>query len=242
MFVFPAFFCKAVALFLVGLYSVGLPVKIRGRALSGRITVTAHSGCMDLPDNSIEAMESGVRAGARIVEFDLQFSADGTPVLSHNVPDPETSYVTLEDAFAFLAKHPGVQANVDVKSTAYLEKVPTLAEQAGVTERIFFTGIRENDVATVREKCPGIPYYLNTDVSADEDLNALAEKTASLGAVGVNLYWEYTSPELVNVFHKHKMPVSVWTVDDAEETLRLAVYGVDNITSRRPDIVCERIR
>lgn len=242
MSVFPAFFYKALALFLVGLYSVGLPVKVRGRSLSGKITVTAHSGCMELPDNSIEAMESGVKAGARIVEFDLQFSADGSPVLSHDVPAPEASYVTLEEAFAFLAEHPDVRANVDVKSTTYLEKVSTLAEQAGVTERIFFTGIRENDVATVREKCPGIPYYLNTDVSEDEDLNALAEKTASLGAAGVNLYWKNASPELVSVFHRHGLPLSVWTVNDAKDVMKLAVYGVDNITSRRPDIVCERIR
>ena len=75
-------------------------------------TVTAHSGSMGFPDNSIEAMEAGVRAGAAIVEFDLRFTKEGEPVLSHDAPRGECA--TLGDAFAFLAAHPDVLANVDI--------------------------------------------------------------------------------------------------------------------------------
>ena len=237
-----AFFYKTVALLLAGLYAAGLPVKVRGKALSGSVTVTAHSGCMGMPDNSIEAMEAGVAAGAGIVEFDLNFTADGTPVLSHDAPAPDGDYVTLAEAFAFLAAHPGVLANVDVKNTAYLEKVPPLAEQAGVTDRIFFTGITENDVPAAREKCPGIPYYLNTDVTEDADLDALLEKTKALGAVGLNIHYESATPLLIRLFHKNGMPVSVWTVNEPKAVFRLALYGVDNITTRSPDVVCGLIK
>ena len=233
---------KAVAFALSGLYSIGLPVRVHGKPLAGSITVTAHSGCMALADNSLEAMAAGVEAGAQIVEFDLNYTADGSPVLSHDTPREEETYVTLAQAFAFLLEHPGIQANVDVKDTAYLEKVPDLAAQAGVTEQIFFTGIEEKDVAAVREKCPGIPYYLNASVSENEDLNALAEKVASLGAVGLNTHWKDASPALIRVFHKNGMPVSVWTVNEVKDVYRAAIYGADNITTRRPDIVCSLIR
>ena len=237
-----AVFYKIAAFFLALIYTVGLPVRIHGRPLSGSVTVTAHSGCLDFADNSIEAMKAGIDAGARIVEFDLNYSADGTPVLSHDTPDKEGDCVTLEEAFAFLAERPGILANVDVKNTVMLEKVPVLAEQAGVLERIFFTGIGENDIETVKEKCPGIPYYLNTGISEDEDFAALARKTAGLGAVGININWNDASPELIRVFHKNGMPVSVWTVNEGKSIVKMAVYGADNITTRRPDIACGIIR
>ena len=235
-------FYKAVALALSGHYSIGLPVKIHGRPLAGRITVTAHSGCLGLADNSIEAMAAGVEAGAQIVEFDLNYTADGTPVLSHDSPQEGETYVTLAQAFAFLREYPDIQANVDVKNTAYLEKVPVLAAQAGVTEQIFFTGIEEEDVAAVKEKCPGLPYCLNAGVSEEDDLNALAEKVAALGAVGLNTYWSNATPELIRVFHKKGMPVSVWTVNEVKTVFRVALYGADNITTRSPDLVCSLIK
>ncbi len=233
------FFCKIISFLLAGLFSIGLPVKIHGRPLSGSITVTAHSGCLDLPDNSVEAMKAGVEAGALIIEFDLNFTADGTPVLSHEAPDEDGEYVTLEEAFAFLAEHPGILANVDVKSTEHMEAVPSLAEKAGILDRIFFTGIEEDDIPAVREKCPGIPYYLNMEIQEDDDFQALAEKTASLGAAGININWKSASPGLVSVFHKNGLPVSVWTVNEEEKVLRVALFGVDNITTRRPDIACK---
>ena len=236
------FLYRATALMLSGLTSIGLPVRIHGKPLAGRITVTAHSGCMELADNSIEAMAAGVEAGAQIVEFDLNYTADGSPMLSHDSPREGETYVTLAQAFAFLHEHPEIRANVDVKDTAYLEKVPELAAQAGVMEQIFFTGIEEKDVAAVREKCPGLPYYLNAGVSEDEDLNALAEKVAVLGAVGLNTNWSNATPELIRVFHKNGMPVSVWTVNEPKDVYRVALYGADNITTRRPDLVCRLIK
>lgn len=80
-------------------------------------TVTAHTGCFGLKENSIEAIEAGIKAGAQIVEFDLQFTDSGEPVLSHDVP--EEACVPLSDAFACLQKHPHIRANIDVKNTAH---------------------------------------------------------------------------------------------------------------------------
>ena len=222
-------------------YRKGQPVSLLGGSLSGGVTVTAHSGCMSLPDNSLEAMAAGIEAGAGIVEFDLNYTADGTPVLSHDKPADGSSCVTLAEAFAFLAQHKGVQANVDVKSTERLELVPPLAAQAGVMEQIFFTGVREQDVAAVREKCPGFPYYLNTSVHRGDDLKALVKKTAALGAVGLNINWKSASPKLIRAFHQKGMPVSVWTVNRAARAIEMALLGADNITSRRPDLVCRLI-
>ena len=42
---------------------------------------------------------------------------------------------------------------------------------------------------------------------------------------------------MVKAFHDKGMPVSVWTVNDEKNAAKYAAMGVDNITSRRPDMV-----
>lgn len=198
-------------------------------------TVTAHSGSMDLPDNSIEAMEAGVRAGAQIVEFDLQYNAAGEPVLSHDAPAGKC--VTLSDAFAFLAAHPDVRANVDVKDTSHLECVEPLAKEAGVLDRIFFTGLFEQDIPVAREKCPSVPYYLNTSISRFANIRKLAAKVRELGALGVNINKRNLSPRLTRIFHNEGLLVSVWTVNKEREAQYALMLRPDNVTTRRPDMV-----
>ena len=65
--------------------------------LPAGFTYTAHTGCMDTDDNSLESIEKGAEYGADIVEFDLNFTADNTPVLCHD--EPKGGEVTLEEAF-----------------------------------------------------------------------------------------------------------------------------------------------
>lgn len=202
-------------------------------------TVTAHSGSMGLPANSIEAMEAGVAAGAQIVEFDLRYTADGEPVLSHDAP--KDGCVPLREAFAFLTSHPDVRANVDVKSTAYLECVEPLAREMDVLERIFFTGVRESDVPTVREKCPAVPYYLNVKVPFYTDIEKLAEKTRALGAIGVNVSARYLSARLTRTCRAYGLLTSVWTIDSIKKARRVLSMQPDNVTSRRPDRIVSLI-
>ena len=215
-----------------------------------QFTVTAHSGSMGLPDNSIEAMAAGVAAGADIVEFDLRFSRRGEPVLSHDAPCGEP--VTLSAAFAFLAAHPGVRANVDVKDTSGLGLVAPLALEYGVPDRLFYTGVGANDAAAVREKSPEIPFYLNTAVQDDADANlripledlyiALAKKTKALGAVGINIFHGHLTPLLLEVFRREGLPVSVWTVNDPKDIARVVPLAPNNVTTRRPDLVLAAVR
>lgn len=227
------------ALLLSLLYMAALPLSFLWAPvpteppLHGSVTVTAHTGYMGLAENSVAAMEAGVAAGAEIIEFDLHFRADGTPVLSHYDPG-ENDCATLADAFAFLAAHPDRKANVDVKSTAFLEKVQPMAQEAGVLEQLFFTGLDETAIPAAAQACPDIPYYLNVKVTADEDYAALAEKAAALGAVGVNLDHRDASIPLVSAMHAKGLLVSVWTIENPQDAVRAIRMGADNITTLRP--------
>lgn len=207
------------------------------KALPDGVKYTAHTGCVNTPDNSLESIEAGVKFGAGIVEFDVRFH-NGDIVLSHD--EPKGGEVTIEQAFLKVKEYEKLMVNVDVKSTKELHIVQDIAEKTGVLDRIFFTGIFEDDTETVKRECPLITYYLNTDVlpkskHTPEYLQSLVDKVKNCGAVGINFNKKNASKELVDAFHDAGLKVSIWTVSKEPEMYKILSLCPDNITTRRPD-------
>lgn len=203
-------------------------------------TVTAHTGCCKTPDNSLESIEAAVKHSADTVEFDLQFTADGEPVLSHDAPKGDN--VTLDEAFRKISTYKNITVNVDVKTTTDLGKVRELADKHGITQRVFFTGIFEDTVDTVKKDCPGIPYFLNVKVNKNQSreyLGSLVKKVKDCGAVGINFNKKSATKELVEIFHENGLLVSIWTAKTTLDIYRILALSPDNITTRRPDLTAK---
>lgn len=208
--------------------------------LPENFTYTAHTGCVGTADNSLESIEAAVRNGADVVEFDLNFTSDGEPVLAHDAPKGDE--VTLDEAFEMVSRYEGLQVNIDIKSTQALDKVKPLAVKHGVADRIFYTGVAEEFLEAVKADCDGVPYYLNVDVKDNTDeeyIFSLVEKVKNSGAVGINFKKNNASKKLVDAFHENGLLVSVWTADSTRDIYRLLVMSPDNITTRRPDTMAE---
>lgn len=208
-------------------------------------TVTAHTGCLGTKANSIEAILKGVEAGADIIEFDLNFDSDGNPLLSHDAP--KGGEVTLDEAFAVLAKYDGLKANVDVKTVDKIEKIVSLAKKFNVLDRIFFTGVHEGFVEAVKTRVPEVEYYLNMNVfpekqQTEEYQLSLVNKVKECGAVGINFHKDNATTALVDVFHNNGLLVSIWTVDEEEEMHRILSLSPDNITTRYPNVLANIIK
>lgn len=215
-------------------------VDFSGYELPEGFTLTAHTGCEGTEDNSLDSIIAGAKEGADIVEIDLHFLDDGTPVMSHDKPDEKTA-VPLESAFSLLADL-DVKMNVDVKDTKNLPAVVSLAEKLGVTDKIFFTGIEEKDVEAVKRDAPGVPYYLNFSVDKKKNtdlfyLDSLVEKVKGNGAVGINMNYKAASGELVGVFRKEGLLVSLWTANSKKTMGSCLSYAPDNITTRKPSML-----
>ena len=199
---------------------------------------TAHTGCMGTDDNSVSSIETGIANGADIVEFDLNFTNSGEPVLSHDAP--KGNEVTLEEAFKKISEYNNIKVNVDIKNTDNLSIVLPLAEKYGIADRIFFTGVKDEFLDDVRAYGKNVPYYLNVDVKPaykhnDEYLQSLVDKVRQSGAIGINFNKKNASADLVNAFHSKGLLVSIWTVDDEYNMYRILSYKPDNITTRNPD-------
>lgn len=199
-------------------------------------TVTGHTGCMGTKANSLESIVTAAQSGATIVEFDLRYSADGTPVLSHDAP--VGGEVTLDEAFATVKGFADLQVNVDVKDTSHLEKVLPLAEKHGLTDRFFYTGIFEKDVDAVKQKSPCVKYYLNAKVrklQTKRYLRSLVKRIQDCGALGINFNHKNATKKLLDTFRSNGLQVSVWTVDKPDDMRRVIALSPDNITTRHPD-------
>ena len=198
-------------------------------------TLTAHTGCEGTADNSLEAIQKGFDCGADTVEFDVNFTPDGVPVLAHDTAADST--VSLAEAFELISGLPKLTVNVDCKTTENLRAISELAEQYGVKDRIFFTGIEEKDVPAVKEQTPDITYWLNIKFKKSKDkayLNSIADKVISLGAVGLNINHKNCSKEVIDLFHERGLLVSIWTIKTEYDMIRALNLGADNITTRKP--------
>ncbi len=206
---------------------------------------TAHTGCCGTDDNSLESITVGVENGAGIVEFDLNFDKEETPILCHD--GPVGGEVTLEEAFKEVAKHKGLRVNVDAKSTKNLAEVQRLASKYNILDRIFFTGITEYDVDVVKMSCPAVDYYLNIAVDKPKEqtsdyIQSLIKKVKRCGAIGINFNKDSATKELVEAFHESGLLVSIYTVDDEVEMYKILSYAPDNVTTRNPHILAEALK
>lgn len=228
---------------LIADFSRYLNFKNSATPLPGGFTYTGHTGCNDTVDNSLESIEVAVKHGVDIVEFDIYHNGKEY-VLSHN--KPVGGEITLKEAFLKIKEYDGLKANVDVKDDSHIELVQELAKETGVIDRIFFTGVTVNEAKNVSEKCPEISYYLNMkitkpkkDIAVKNYLESITEKVERYGAVGINISKGQVYPELVEYCHEKNLLVSVWTVNKKKEMYRVLSYGVDNVTTRQPDILKE---
>ena len=213
-------------------------IKSNPLVLSSNFTVTAHAGAMNLPDNSAPALLAAVYAGFDVVEMDLSYRPDGTPVIIHNPSPGQEEGLLLDDAFAIVALNGKTAVNLDNKSVANLPEVYRLIVKHGLLNRVFFTGVDEGIAALINAQCP-VPYYLTCSIDQNmlgsrEYALALADRAIAGGFIGINCDFSEISRTVVDVTHEKGLLVSVWTVNENIDMYRMLALSVDNITTRNP--------
>ena len=211
-------------------------------ALPEHFTLTAHSGCMGTKDNSVESINVGFEH-ADIVEVDVAFAADGTPVMFHG-PIPPSDAVPLAKAFELLAQRPEKKMNLDLKRFHRTAAVQALAEAYGVLGQVFFTGVRKGKVAVVHKGAPKIPYFLNCEIlpllkSRKGYAAHLVRVIRRCGAIGLNANYGNTTETIVTEMHSAGLLVSLWTVNSKAAMESVLQLAPDNMTTRQPDLAAE---
>lgn len=226
-----------------------------------RPLLVAHAGCMNTAPNSLESIDAARAAGAQAVEFDVQSTADGYPLLTHDprvrLPDGRTP-ATRELRYADLeygrwiaddAMRPpasleqvlarcrdlGLLLNLDIKD---LQALPRVSEAVTAHRScVFFTGIPVHRLATLDRSVPGSVLVNLPERIRPGSLTEILDTVVRWGAQGINLDFRALSTELLETARSRMLTVAAWTVDGVPDIVRTIEFDVDVITSSYPDRV-----
>lgn len=206
-------------------------------------TVTFHAGALFTEPNTVESVKKAIEEKAEIIELDVSFDDNRTPVMIHKESPKIGEGVYLYKAFELVRDAKNVRLNLDLKSLKGLDELEAILKKYNIHERAFFTGVSADWVSAVKSESE-CAYWLNYEISKDERTERSAAEEAarlcaSLGAVGMNCEFKGASKLFCDVMHENSLAVSLWTPDAKEDILTALSFGADNITTRRPDIFRE---
>ncbi len=138
--------------------------------------ITAHSGCDNTPDDSLESVAQGIESGADIVEVDVRMNRDGVLVLSHD-SEPGRYYSdlpALEAAFEIIQAVEGIGINCDVKEALAIPAVLDLTNRLRFPrERLYLSG---SVTPEVLRNISDLPRRCHVLWNLEEMLRPLAEE------------------------------------------------------------------
>lgn len=218
--------------------------------------VIAHRGASaEAPENSLEALELGMRLGAAAIELDVRRTADGALLVIHDptldrttdasgrIADftrAELADVRLSNGAPIpelgdvLRRFEGVEITVDVKETEAAADVVALVRELGRVEHTVLYVEQGTDTPAFRE-------YEGRRATSTEQATRLALQPDWLSSaapreipevIHTPLEWRgvpIVTQAFVRRVNNAGRSVQVWTIDDAETAERLADWGSDGI-------------
>lgn len=203
--------------------------------------MTSHSGALDTKPNTLESIEVLLKNDSQCVEFDLTFRPDGTPCIIHKKNPAQNEGEELEPVLEAISNYDGCRVNLDVKNFSNLTVIDDLLKKYNLFERSFYTGVFEKQ-AEILKNSSELPFYINRFIpiykkNSEKYMQWLSEKIIGLGALGINCQYGFVSDTMCNILHKNGLLVSAWTADKINVQCSLLAKGVDNITTRHPDML-----
>lgn len=206
-----------------------------------KMTITAHSGAYDTPDNTMQFVRTALALSPDLIEIDVRCRPDGSLAISHDAIESNFDGEDMSLVFEAVAKT-NVGINLDIKQIETLPKVFELLKKYKLTKQVYMTGVSDGDWQRAQRDCPGIPYF--TNISPDtlqlgniSYCQQLVSRLKDTGSLGVNCHFSCANAALSRLLHENGLLLSVWTVNDSEDIARILSIHPDNITSRKPDRV-----
>ena len=236
-----------------------------------RALVVAHRGAsVEQPENTLEAFEAAIDAGADAVEFDVRLTADGVPVVMH---DPDVSRTTsgqglvseltveeirklgvpsLEETLDCLAGRAG--ADIELKNEPHepgyvaggapaLEATVDMLDRTGFPGPLLLSSFDPDTLRRSRQLRPDISTGLLT--SADTDAAAASEAASQDDHPWVLPFVAQVlnaGPSFVERVHRSGMRLGIWIADDPDMARTLFGWEVDAVATNDPRAIARVLR
>jgi glycerophosphoryl diester phosphodiesterase len=222
-----------------------------------RPLVISHAACAGhAPENTLAGIRAALQMGADAIEVDVQASADGVPVLMHDLTVDRTTSGSGDLASLTLRQLQALDAGG--------EPVPTFAQalelargrallvaeikrpgcEAAVAEVIRHTDALEDVMVwsflppaleAMRQAEPRLPGSLLIAPGSMGQWPSLRELALRLGLQAVSVYHLNVNPEVVAQARRIDLAVYAWTADAESDIQRLLDLGVDGIVTDYPE-------
>lgn len=224
------------------------------------ILVGGHRGCAcEYPENSIAAMEEGIRRGAAYLEIDVQLTKDGVPVIFHDTRLEEktslkgyvhdATYVqmknnveglcTLEEAMLW-GKKQNVWFGLELKTVPFamqrqnlmlIEKISSILKKTNMTEHVFVFGLDYQVLKKLRQIDPIVPIGLIVPFVPEDPVSLMRE----MDAVIYLSYIFNMTPEMIRQLHDAGYYISGAILKDEYWVEQAMKCGVDMFESDNPE-------
>ena len=217
--------------------------------------IIAHrGGCADLPDNTLVAFRQAKQYGARMVEFDVQLTLDGVPIILHddtldrttdgtgNVHDMTLKEVrqfkkddgnpipTLEETLQCLVEQQLI-ANIEIKQCVYdvphtVDKVMAVAlKYKSKLPSMLISSFQYSTLSLIHHHYKDIPIGLLYHKLPEFGLQQA--KQLNCYSIGIeNQYLDQSTVELIKAQH---YALLCYVVNDPTRAEQLFSWGVDGI-------------
>jgi glycerophosphoryl diester phosphodiesterase len=222
-----------------------------------RPLVISHRACAGhAPENTLAGVRTALRIGADAVEIDVQITADGVPVLMHDLSldrattaSGDLSTFTLEQlksldiggepipTFAETLDTTGGRALLvtEIKRPGCEEALANLIRDASALQDVMVWSFLPPALEAMRQAEPRIPGGLLIPPQAIDNWPSMRELALRLGLQAVSVFHLSLNPEILDQARRSGLSVYAWTADSEEEIQRIIDLDTDGIVSNFPD-------
>ena len=220
--------------------------------------IIGHRGASGLaPENTLEALEAGVEAGADMLEFDVRLTKDNVLVLVHDFHTyrthkkltliRRTTYAKLLDVTngdivrleEVLDRYFGnIMLNIELKSKGSGKELVKLLKKHYIADmddwqKILISSFKTTELSAVRKLALHAQLAL---LHSENPFTFVAvDKLLKLSAVGFHKY--YTNKLALEIAKKAGIFCYVYTVDNPISAKKYLPLGIEGIVTDRPDIL-----
>ena len=222
-----------------------------------RPLIISHAACAGhAPENTLAGIRAALEMGADAIEVDVQASADGVPVLMHDLTVDRTTNgsgdlasLTLEQLQALDAGGESVptfgQALALTRGRALLvaeikrpgceATLADLVRQADAEKDVMVWSFLPSALAAMRQAEPRLPGCLHIPPGSIGQWPSLRDLALRLGLQAVGVFHPNLSAEVVALAGRSGLAVYAWTADAESEIQRLLDLSVDGIVTNYPE-------
>ena len=227
-----------------------------------RPLVISHAACAGhAPENTLAGIRAALEMGADAIEVDVQASADGVPVLMHDLTvdratngSGDLASLTLEQLQALdaggepvptfaqaleLARgrrdRQGALLVAEIKRPGCEAALADVIRQADAIEDVMVWSFLPPALAAMRDAEPRLPGGLLITPGSMGEWPSLRELALRLGLQAVSVFHLNVSAEVVAQAKRSGLTVYAWTANAESDIQRLLDLDVDGIVTNYPE-------